>query len=176
MKTLRTLAAVALVATLAPTSPASADTGSDRYPRNDGIPASIDVVRLRVDNAGRRAVMTMTLRDLTRRGQMEFYYWRGGTATPPPQSVLVVVERKAGAVKATFTTCDTEVCLPEPCAGLRTAWRPAADIVRVSIPQRCYPRPEGTPPPTVGRFFVGAELGDQLDPGNGGDPLRLRRG
>lgn len=176
MKTLRILAVGLVLTLVATTSPASANTGGQRYPRNNGIPAAIDIVRLRVDNGDQRATMTMTLRDLTRRGRMEFYYWRGGTATPPPQSVLVVVKRKAGAVKATFNTCDTEICLPEPCAGVTAVWKPGADIVRVSIPQRCYPRPEGTPPPTVGRFFVGAGLGDEFDPGNGGDPLRLKRG
>lgn len=157
------------------TSPAEANSGSTKYARHDSIPAAIDLLRLKVDNGDKRVTMSVRVRDLKRRGEFEFYYWRGGTATPPPQSVLITVRWVDGGPLAKFQPCDTEVCEPAPCAGVTADWRPRADVVTVSMPQRCYPRAEGTPPPTVGRFFAGSSLGDEFDPGNEGI-LRLKRG
>ncbi len=156
------------------TSPAVANSGSEGYKTGDA-PAAIDITRLRVDNADKRVTMRVKVRNLGSKGTFDFYYWRGGTATPPPRTAILEVERVDGEAVAKFFVCGLEDCAPAPCAGVTASWRPVADVVEVSMPQRCYPRAEGTAPPTVGRFFADSALGDKFD-GADGDILKLKRG
>jgi hypothetical protein len=73
-------------------------------------------------------------------------------------------------------TCDREECVPDPCRTLRAAWDPAADVVEVSAPQRCYPRADpDAEPPSLGRFFAWSERGRHVDD-NPPPPLLLARG
>ncbi len=180
MRRITTLVAAVVMATTALVStglqtPAAARTGSVGDPVADARPA-IDLTRYRVTNGERRFTLSAEVVHLTERGVFTFQYWRGVHATPPGQSVYIVVRRKDGDTVVRFLTCDREECSPppEPCDGVRAAWDPAADVVSVSAPQACYPRRDGTPPPRVGRFFVSSEIGKKPD--SVADVLRLQRG
>ena len=81
-----------------------------------------------------------------------------------------------GHARTKFLTCDTDVCLPDKCPGLRAHWDEANDRVSVSAPQSCYPRGGRHPVPLdTGRFFVGGLMGRVSDDGPA-DPLQLTRG
>lgn len=180
MRRIATLVSGAVVATIAlvpvgTLAPAAARTGSVGDPVADARPA-IDITRYRFVNGERRFSLSAEVVHLTEHGVFTFRYWRGVRATPPGQSVYVVVRRMDGATVVRFLTCDREECSPppKPCRGVETGWDPEADVVSVSAPQACYPRRDGTPPPRVGRFFVDSELGKQSD--SVSDVLRLQRG
>lgn len=155
-------------------SPAAAESGSKRYERGNA-PAAIDLTRLTVRNGEDRFAMRVSVRNLGERGRFHFHYWGGRRAAPPARSLLVTVRRVDGETRARFFACGREDCAPQDCAGLRARWRVAADAVRVSAPQQCYPRrdPEAEPP-HVGRFFAWSDTATDEDPGAG--LLRLDRG
>lgn len=156
-------------------SPASAETGSVTDPSGDG-PAVVDITRLTVRNGNHRFTMRVKVRDLRQRGTFGFHYWGGASATPPARSALVVVRRVDGETKASFLACDREECHPARCRATRVEWRPARDVVEVSVRQRCYPRPPrnpDAPAPAVGRFFAEGVLGEEYD---STDLLTLQRG
>ena len=162
------------LAVVAPT--ASAETRHQNDPSGDAG-AMIDITRFTVANGDHRFRMKVEVRDLRRRGVFNFYYWGGTTGTPPPRSALVSVRRVQGKAKATFFACGREDCQPEPCKRTRVRWRRAADVVEVSVRQRCFPRPRAhptAPAPAVGRFFAESEFDEDLDDTNG--LLQVRRG
>ncbi len=158
-------------------APAAATAGSVELPRGDA-PAAIDITKFSVDNAERRFSLQVQVRNLARRGgRFEFYYWGGPLSqTPPARSLLIIVSSVGGHARTKFLTCDTEICLPGKCPGLRAHWDETNDRVSVSAPQRCYPRGGRDPVPLgTGRFFVGSLMGKASDDGPP-DPLQLTRG
>ena len=175
------LAALAAVAVLALTvalagsmSLANAETGSKPAKRGN-VPEAIDIIGFRVQNADKRAVMRAHVRDLHQRGSFTFQYWRGKHKAPPARSVYITVRRKDGETIGRFLTCDTEICLKDTCRGFLADWKPRADVVVASMPQRCYPRRAGVEIPKWGRFFVSSETSSDRDNGPR-SPLLLRRG
>jgi hypothetical protein len=181
MKRLTTLVAAGTVAAglmlLGHPAPAAATAGSVELTRGD-TPAAIDITRFAVDNAERTFSMQVQVRDLARRGgRFEFYYWGGPLSqTPPDRSLLIIVSSVGGHARTKFTTCDTEICLPDKCPGLRAHWDEFNERVSVSAPLSCYPQGGRDPVPLdTGRFFVGSLMGRASDDGPA-DPLRLTRG
>ncbi|KAA1426663.1 hypothetical protein [Nocardioides antri] len=141
-------------------TPAAAESGSVSDPSGDA-PARIDITRLKVDNDKRWFTMRVDVQDLRQKGIFHFHYWRG-TSGVPMQSLIVVVKRIDGETRARFFACGFEDCRPETCPRLRARWRSDTDFVRISAPQRCYPRPRtrpDAPPPAAGQFFVYSRLG-----------------
>jgi hypothetical protein len=168
--------AVGLIVLVHP-APAAATAGSVALPRGDA-PAAIDITRFSVDNAERTFSLEVQVRDLARRGgRFEFYYWGGPLSqTPPDRSLLIIVRSVGGHARTKFLTCDTDVCVPDTCPGLRAHWDEVNDRVSVSAPQSCYPRGGRHPVPLdTGRFFVGSLMGRASDDGPA-DPLQLTRG
>jgi hypothetical protein len=176
LSTWLTLALAAGVTVLAvATSPASAERGSQAYPRGSA-PAAIDITRLTVHNGGTRFMMRVDVRDLGERGTFHFHYWSGRRPSPSKRSLLIVVRQVEGDAAARLLACNREECFPEPCRGLRSTWAVQADVVRVSAPQHCFPRANpGADPPRQGRFFAWSETGRHVDP-NPPSALRLARG
>jgi hypothetical protein len=181
VKRLTSLVAAAVVAVgltvLGHPAPAGATAGSVDLPHGDA-PAAIDITKFSVDNAERAFSLQVQVRNLARRGgRFEFYYWGGPlNQTPPDRSLLIIVSSVGGHARTKFRTCDTEVCLPDKCLGLRAHWDEANDRVSVSAPQSCYPRGGRDPVPLdTGRFFVGSLMGRVSDDGPS-DPLQLTRG
>ncbi|RHW24707.1 hypothetical protein D0Z08_23600 [Nocardioides immobilis] len=157
-------------------TPAGAESGSLDHPSGDA-PAKIDLTRLSVENGNRWFTMRVDVRNLRQKGKFNFHYW-GGTASPPARSVLIIVHRVDGETRARFLSCGREDCAPDPCARMRVAWRSADDFIRVSAPQRCFPRPRNdpdAPAPAMGRFFAWSRLGDGASDTAGG-LLALQRG
>lgn len=157
-------------------APAAAESGSVSDPSGDA-PSRIDITRLKVDNDKRWFTARVDVRDLRQKGKFDFYYWRG-TGGLPMQSLIVRVHRVDGETRARFWTCGTEDCTIGSCPRLRARWSSARDFVRISAPQRCYPRPRtrpDAPPPAAGQFFAYSRLGedttDELE-----DPVELQRG
>jgi len=158
-------------------APAAAAAGSVGLPRGDA-PAAIDITRFSVDNAERMFSLEVQVRNLARRGgRFEFYYWGGPlNQTPPDRSLLIIVSSVGGHARTKFLTCDTEVCVPDKCRGLRAHWDEVKDRVSVTAPQSCYPRGVRNPVPLeTGRFFVGSVMGRASDEGQT-EPLQLTRG
>jgi hypothetical protein len=181
MKRLATVVAAVMVGAglmvLGHPSPAAATAGSVDLPRGDA-PAAIDITEFSADNAERTFSLQVQVRNLARRGgRFEFYYWGGPLSqTPPDRSLLIIVSSVGGHARTKFLTCDTEICLPDTCPGLRAHWDQANDRVSVSAPQSCYPRGDRNPVPlATGRFFVGSLMGRASDDGPA-DPLQLTRG
>ncbi len=181
MKRLTTLVAAAVVAAgltvLGHPAPAAATAGSVGLPHGDA-PAAIDITKFSVDNAERTFSLQVQVRNLARRGgRFEFHYWGGPLSqTPPDRSLLIIVSSVGGHARTKFLTCDTQICLPDKCPGLRAHWDEANDRVSVSAPQRCYPQGRRDPVPLdTGRFFVGSQMGRASDDGQR-DPLKLTRG
>jgi hypothetical protein len=157
-------------------TPASAESGSMSTPKGDA-PAKIDITRFSVDNDRRWVYMKVDVRNLRQKGKFNFHYWMGNGGTPPPRSALVVVRQEDKHTLGRFFSCGLEDCSPAPCPRLRVSWRPAEDVVRIAVPQRCFPRPADNPdgpPPSSGRFYAWSSLGDAVDDTDG--LLALRRG
>lgn len=179
-KRLTTLVALVLLTGAAlvagATSPAAAERGSQDYVR-DNAPAGIDITKLTVRNAAKRFTMTATVRDLGESGRFNFHYWSGRRPTPPKRSLIIVVRRVEGATSAEFLRCGRDECFPDTCDTLRAEWDPAADVVEVSAPQRCYPRANpDADPPDQGRFGVWSRRGRHHDTNPGPQLLLLARG
>jgi len=180
MKRLATVVAAVMVASLTVVghpAPAAATAGSVDLPRGDA-PAAIDITTFSVDNAESTFSLQVQVRDLARRGgRFEFYYWGGPLSqTPPARSLLIIVSSVGGHARTKFLTCDTDVCVPAKCSGLRAHWDEVNDRVSVSAPQSCYPRGSRHPVPLdTGRFFVGSLMGRASDDGPA-EPLQLTRG
>ena len=155
------------------TPPAAAESGSKRYERGNA-PAAIDITRLTVRNGEKRFTMRVAVRDLAQRGKFSFHYWRGRHQAPPARSLIIEVRRVDGDTRARFLDCGREDCVLDTCGGMRAEWRPVADVVEVSAPQRCYPRRKGTDPPHQGRFFAWSRTPAHEDPGSA--PFLLARG
>lgn len=169
------VAAALLVVGPAPT--ATAESGSKSDPAHDA-PARIDITEFTVKNRDKRVEFRVKVRNLRNKGEFEFYYWGGKVATPPARSAIISVRRKGGKPKATFFVCNTQDCAKKPCQKMRARWNKKDDLVRVSVRQRCYPRPPGSPdaaPPKVGRFFVTGRIGSTVDEDDG-KLLQLERG
>ena len=181
MKRLAKVVAAVVVATgltvLGHSAPAAATAGSVDLPRGDA-PAAIDITTFSVDNAESTFSLQVQVRDLARRGgRFEFYYWGGPLhQTPPDRSLLIIVSSVGGHARTKFLTCDTEICLPDKCPGLRAHWDEYNDHVSVTAPQSCYPRGVRNPVPLeTGRFFVGSVMDRASDEGQT-EPLQLTRG
>jgi hypothetical protein len=180
MRTPVILVAAALAASavlLGAPAPAVAQEGSMAFERGDA-PAGIDITRLSVDNAERRFSIQVEVRDLpTTGGRFDFNYWGGPIEqTPPDRSLLIIVRSVEGHARAKFLKCDRDVCVRAKCLGLIAHWDEVADNVRVSAPQRCYPRGHPAPVPLgTGRFFASSERGRDFDYGQS-EPLQLTRG
>ena len=154
---------------------ASAESGSLADPRGDA-PEVFDITRFSVTNGDRRWTAEVKVRELRQRGQFSFHYWPATGGSPPPRSVRVNVQRVDGDTKVRFLACNDQECFPEPCGGIDGHWRHQRDIVEITVPQRCFPRPPGNPsapPPAAGRFFAAGSIGSDYD---GTDSLRLDRG
>ena len=157
------------------TSPAAAERGSQDYVRGNA-PAGIDLTELAVRNTAKRFTMTVAVRDLGESGRFHFHYWSGRRPTPPKRSLIIVVRRVEGATSASFLSCGRDECFPDTCDKLRAEWDPAADVVEVSAPQRCYPRADpDADRPAQGRFHVWSERGRHVDE-NPPPPLLLTCG
>lgn len=158
------------------TTSAEAETAMTSDPRGDAA-RQIDITRMTVTNADRRVVVRLKVRDLRKRGAFDVHYWGGTAGAPPARSAILSTRLVRGERTARFLACDREECEQVRCRGMRLRWRPVADVVMMSAPQRCYPRPRGNsgaPAPAVGRFFAFAELADDVDSTNGS--LTVRRG
>jgi len=155
---------------------ASAESGSVETPSGDA-PARIDITRFSVENDDRWVYMKVDVRNLRQKGKFNFHYWMGSGGTPSPRSALIVVRQEDKHTLGRFFACGREDCRPTPCPRLRVSWRPLDDVVRIAVPQRCFPRrashPDAPPPPS-GRFFVWSRLGDAIDDPEG--QLALQRG
>lgn len=165
---------VAVVGTAAP--PSSAERGSVANEAGDA-PARIDLTGLAVANGDRRARMVVEVRDLGEHGRFTLRYWGGRRQSPPARSVLVGVRRVEGETRVRFFHCGREDCSHERCRGLAAEWDAGADVVEVTVPQRCYPRPRREPdaePPQVARFWASSATPDRTDSTE--EPLLLRRG
>ena len=181
MKRLATSVAAVVVAAgltaLVYPPPAAATSGSVDLPRGDA-PAAIDITKFSVDNAERTFSLQVQVRNLAKRGgRFEFYYWGGPLSqTPPDRSLLIIVSSVGGHARTKFLTCDTEICLPDKCPGLRAHWDEYNDHVSVTAPQSCYPRGSRDPVPLdTGRFFVGSLMARVSDDGQT-KPLQVTRG
>ena len=155
---------------------ASADTGSKSDPSGDAS-RQIDITRLTVTNGDQRVVMRIKVRDLRKRGVFNVHYWGGTTGTPPARSAIVSTRLVDGERVVEYLTCGREDCQQVRCRGMRLDWRPVADVIVMSTPQRCYPRPRSNPDapaPAVGRFFAEAEFSEDIDSTNG--LLSVQRG
>jgi hypothetical protein len=155
---------------------ASADTGSKSDPSGDAS-RQVDITRLTVTNGDQRVVMRIKVRDLRRRGVFNVHYWGGTTGTPPARSAIVSTRLVDGERVVEYLACGRDDCQQVRCRGMRLDWRPVADVVVMSAPQRCYPRPRNNPDataPAVGRFFAEAEFSEDIDSTNG--LLTVQRG
>ena len=148
---------------------ASAASGSKSDPSGDAV-RQIDITRLTVKNGNQRVVMRIKVRDLRKRGVFNVHYWGGTTGTPPARSVIVSTRLVDDERVVEYLTCDRQECEQVRCRGMRLDWRPGADVIVMSTPQRCYPRPRrnpDAPAPAAGRFFASAEFSEDIDSTNG---------
>lgn len=152
---LPTIAVVALAATVLGQAPASAETRS-KADRVGEAPRVIDISGFTVRNDRDRAVVTVDIPELGKRGGVGVEYSPsrfGGLYVDAHQT------RTGPVVSATF--CGELRCDDHECDGFRVTWSVAKHQVRFVIPHRCHP---GTVP-DPGVFHVSSGSNDGYDMG-----------
>jgi hypothetical protein len=152
-----TSVAVAAVLVITTAAPAAADTVSFRDNRGDA-PARYDLTRVKVINGQDDVVVTTRVRNL--RGDRTQILGFGLTVAGDEGSyTLHTVRRASGNVTAKLWRYDSDGQTEVAC-NTRAKWRPAKDIIRVSVAQGCLEMQGGVRV----NLYIGAGDGTAGDP------------
>lgn len=133
----RTKAAVAAIVAAVAATPAAAYGATNKVTDPKDAKAPVDIRSLTAVS-GTRLAFRFKVRDLRSSGVF-IAHWHGLEDVDNPESAseqMVVVDHRNGKTRTTFWSA-IEIWNRSTCKGMKSAWRPARNIVRVSVPMSC---------------------------------------